>query len=73
MNAIHVDHTLPAAQFNSQLLAASRLRRLLRVAEKLKAKRQAEAFDAALAQAKRIGFDDAAARELAQIHVQVRA
>lgn len=59
---IHVDPTLPAAQFNAELLAASRLARIERVARRLSAKRAEDGF-------RRMGYADEAIRELVQIHV----
>ena len=59
---IHVDPTLPPAQFNSELLAASRLARLERAALRLRAKRAEEGF-------RRMGYEPDAVRELVHIHV----
>lgn len=62
MQRIQVDHTLPAAQFNAELLAASRLARLERAGRRLSAKRAEEGF-------RRMGYEAEAVRELVAIHV----
>jgi hypothetical protein len=59
---IHVDPTLPPERFNAELLAASRLARLERVARRLRAKRAEEGF-------RRMGYEPEAVRELVAIHV----
>lgn len=59
---IHVDPTLPPAQFNAELLAASRLARLERVARRMRVKRAEEGF-------RRMGYEPEAIRELVKIHV----
>lgn len=59
---IHVDPTLPPAQFNAELLAASRLARLERVARRLRARRAEEGF-------RRMGYEGQALSELIEIHV----
>lgn len=59
---IHVDPTLPPAQFNAELLAASRLARVERVARRLSAKRAEEGL-------RRMGYEAEAIQELVKIHV----
>lgn len=59
---IHVDPTLPPAQFNAELLAASRIARLERVARRLRVKRAEEGF-------RRMGYEAEAIQELVKIHV----
>jgi|GEM_PF-6406445 len=59
---IHVDPTLPAERFNSELLAASRLARIERNVRRLRAKRAEEGF-------RRMGYEPEAVRELVKIHV----
>lgn len=66
---IQVDTTLPPAQFNAALKReAQRVReerRMLRMWEQVRARR----LQIAEAAFKRMGWDDAAARELAEVHV----
>lgn len=63
---IQVDTTLPPAQFNAELLAASRLLRLERKVRRLRAKRAEEGF-------RLMGFEGEAIRELVEIQVHMVA
>lgn len=59
---IHVDPTLPPAQFNAELLAASRLARLERVARRLRVKRAEEGF-------RRMGYEADEIGAMVKLHV----
>ncbi len=62
MQRIQVDHTLPAAQFNAELLAASRLARIEANLQHRRAQEAEEGF-------RRMGYTEEAVRELVAIHV----
>lgn len=62
MQRIQVDHTLPAAQFNAELLAASRLARIEANLQHRRAQKAEEGF-------RRMGYEAEAVRELVAIHV----
>lgn len=59
---IQVDPTLPPAQFNAELLAATRLARIEANLRRRRVKVTEAAFE-------RLGYDSEAAQELAEIHV----